>query len=79
MSAGRRRAHAAFNDANEGFIEAWRGLQAITAAHGTLDEQMQELCESIKRLFAMILAQSDELRTQSQTIRERIERLKDLP
>ena len=62
MTDGMRRAHAAFNEADEGFIEAWRGLQAIMVARGTLEEQMQELRETVHRLETMVLDLSRQIR-----------------
>jgi hypothetical protein len=62
MADGIRRAHAAFDDADQGFIQALEGLKTITVARGGLDDRLRELQETISRLETMVLAQSEELR-----------------
>jgi uncharacterized phage infection (PIP) family protein YhgE len=74
MGNGIRRAHAAFNEADAGFIQALEGLQTITEQRGSLDATLTEMQETIARLEVLVLNQSRDLqavRAELQQIRER--------
>jgi len=63
MGVGMRRAHAAFAEADEGFLQILEGLKIVTIARGTLDERFEDLRETIARLEALVLAQGEALVT----------------
>jgi hypothetical protein len=70
MGQGIRRASAAFNEADEGFIEALEALKAVTLVRGTLDERWREMVETIKQLQTLVLAQTAELRELRDLVRQ---------
>lgn len=69
MGAGIRRAHAAFNEADEAFIEALEGLKLITKTRGSLEDRLTEMTDTIGRLESLVLEQSGQLRDQSDQIK----------
>lgn len=62
MGAGIRRAHTAFNEADEAFIDALEGLKAITTARGSLEDRLTEMKDTIGRLESLVLDQSSQIR-----------------
>jgi hypothetical protein len=70
MGDGIRRAHAAFDDADAGFLDALEALRQITLTRGSFEDQLTETRETIGRLEAMVLDQSAQLRQQSVELRE---------
>jgi hypothetical protein len=62
MGNSLRRAHVAFDAADAAFIEAFEALKTITVERGSLDERMRELQDTVARLEALVLTQSDEIR-----------------
>jgi len=61
MGEGIRRAHAAFDLADQGFLQAMDGLKTITQQRGSLQSQFAELRETIAQLQTLVMTQSAEL------------------
>jgi len=57
MGRAIRRAHAAFDEADEAFEEAMHALIVLTETHGSVEAQLADLRESVSELQRVLLEQ----------------------
>jgi uncharacterized phage infection (PIP) family protein YhgE len=62
MGGAIRRAHTAFDEADEAFIQALGALKQITEARGSLEDRITEMGDTIRRLEGLVMEQGETLR-----------------
>ena len=68
MGRALRRAHAAFDEADDAFEEVMRALIVLTETRGSVTAQLTDLRETVGELQRLVLEQGQDLRA----LRERL-------
>lgn len=78
MGRGIRQTRAAFNDADNGFIEALEALKTITEKRGSLDDRFTEMRETISHMEQMILDQGKQINDQTAQLKDQTKQINEL-